>query len=239
MMTGVLAASGSHRFLVEKAPLTSSQVLPPPTLYYTDASPYTEDPFSGVSPSKLSKQHLETSVRMLKKGIQERDRQLKVTSEALDGANAQLVIQNMYCLKQNEVLHKKENPKRKDKTRIPEVEGKGCHWTDREVIDQLLTWQQVKEKEARAAGIKKSDKKERKEKRLLAEKEWNRIIAVFLEEHDQWKKECGHLKKIDPNRRDPPKRELKRDVFMRFGVEMGKKKGVEQHDAASSSPEQE
>ncbi|KLO06068.1 hypothetical protein SCHPADRAFT_803089, partial [Schizopora paradoxa] len=104
MMVGSLASSSSGSFLISKARLNSSQTVAGPVLEqppddsevdWTLAQSLRREVASGT----LTKPQLESKVTKLTDQVDLCQRHIQILRMINEGANAQLIIQDMYCSK--------------------------------------------------------------------------------------------------------------------------------------------
>lgn len=223
ILTQTLAKSDSAYFLVGSSKITSLQTIPTPVL---EGRPKIAKPnWSLVQAAdnleQKTRRQLEADIRALTESLCRAQIWDRAQESVIEGANAQLVVQNMYCTKLNEALNTKEKEKNDDRTCLF-PDGKGRHLTDPEFIKERadLTWE--REEQAAAKEQRKLARDAKKKRKEAFEKLWTAKKADYDELVEGWKEECERLKAGGSKKKDlppKPKMPLKSTVQAEFDEE--------------------
>lgn len=146
----------------------------------------------------------------------------------IEGAHAQLVIQNLHLNKQNETIHAKETAKEDDRTKLFPG-GRGRLLTGDEFHEEQVNAKQQKKAKEAEKKRKKTKQDQAKTKKQVKAERWKEV----QEQHDAnvaaWKIEIetlvsqGTLKKDLPKK---PKRPLKAEIEAEVEREMDEVEGA-------------
>ena len=205
LMTAGLASTASGSFLVSRDPVTSQSAIPAPVY---EMPP----PIEPIDQSALLDHHDEPTKAELKMQIDDLTEQLRHAKEhiqtrnsIIEGAHAQMVLQNLFVEKQSQVLGAKEKKKVDKRTKLF-PEGKGRWLTDTELIEELdkdteRRDQKEVEKEERAV-----ERERKKKERDEIEIEWKAAQAAHDQAVQGWKAECEALTAQKVAKKSHPKR---------------------------------
>lgn len=198
-MVESLSWSGSGSYLVSMTAIHSSQI---PPLLVLEGIP--EIPTLDVKKRSQSRAELEAKLAMLKENLSFAQNQIQVWDGIIEGAHAQLIIQNLHQKKLHETLHAKE----KKKTRWFRLFAgrKGHHLTSDEFMTAVGNVEQAKEDKDRAKSYHQKQAQDLKIAREANEKKWKEM----LEKHDtavrNWVAECAELMRKNVLKRQHPRK---------------------------------
>ena len=220
MTISALASTSTGHALVSTTPINVSFRISSPVLETPPTPPPPHSPKDTLSPSQMSRAHLEASYRTLLAKNKEQHQLINMQNGIIQRTNAQMVIQNLYCKKLNEKLNAKESKEPDDHTVLLRG-GKGRHWTDEDVIKSLRESQAAREAEVVDKDRRKAERMAKAEQRKLADTEWKRVVA----EHESAKiTHADNIKRLRTagvrvkDLPKPPVRELQASVYARFGI---------------------
>ena len=122
----------------------------------------------------------------------------------IEGAQAQLVIQNLHLQKMNGALFNKEKEKRSERTLIFEG-GKGQVFSSDTFVAKIQSIADQKEAEAARKAQNAKDRAAKRDARAKLEAEWARLKSQHEEAMQQWKLECARLKADGVQKKSWPK----------------------------------
>ncbi|KAI0076906.1 hypothetical protein K474DRAFT_1597161, partial [Panus rudis PR-1116 ss-1] len=195
LMTAALASTASGSFLVSKKLCTSADKPPaivlegPPDIPEPDWS-LTQRNRSRVhvmTRGELETDHLKAldTIDLAKQHMQARD-------GIIEGAQSQLVVQDIYAYKINEALYTKETKQQPDRTQLF-VEGKGRYATEPQFAEQVKRAQREREEEEGAKLQRRVQRLEKREAREAAEAAWTEIKKDHAVAVAAWQEECERL----------------------------------------------
>ncbi|KAH7908110.1 hypothetical protein BJ138DRAFT_1013419 [Hygrophoropsis aurantiaca] len=213
LMTAALASTASGSFLVSKTPVTSLSKIPAPVL---EGPPDMPNPDWSLlhtprRPSQMSRNDLEIHASELHNSLSRAKKHIQGRDAIIEGTHAQLVVQNIFTMKQSQALHGKENRKETDRTKLF-PEGKGRHLTSEGFMNEVDRSESARKEKLAAKEQRKSGRAEKKSEKAAIETEWKRLLDEHTLAVDAWENECqkqtdaGVLKKNQPSK---PKRPLK------------------------------
>ena len=155
--------------------------------------------------SSLTRAQLEAHVTALEESL-ERSKKVTLAQQVIiEGANAQLVVQNLTMDKINQTLHEKEKTKRSDRA-ILFPGGKGRHLTDPELIQKKRELEEEKKREEAEKERRKTVKDDKKAEKERLEVQWQQM----LQEHEcavvEWEETCRRLRAEGERVKNLPKR---------------------------------
>ncbi|KAJ7220154.1 hypothetical protein GGX14DRAFT_354745 [Mycena pura] len=211
MMTSALGGTASGSFLISKAPVTSCSHIAPPVLEGPPILPMPDwDLLHGSRPEdikKLSAEALRERVNSLTTSLALSQQHLLACDGIIEGANAQLVVQNIFVWLQSAALHAKETKKSKKREKVKVLaDGKGRHLTDLEFIDSLAREQAEKAADEAAKADRAKARKDRKSAKAELEERWKQMKADHLQAVAQWETQCATLTADGAHKKDLPKK---------------------------------
>lgn len=232
LMTAALASTSSGSFLVDAARITSSHHVAPPVL--EKLPPLTNSDWSQLRPHIPLHQQTRTELlehtEQLTSLASRAKGQIQAQNVIIEGAQAQLVIQDLYANKLNETLFAKENRKPKNRTKIIFQDGKGRHLTHEKVVEMV-------EEMDRDRVAREDEKKQRKRNRAAkqtareaVEIQWRQIKENHEASILAWNLECEQMRadgvpKVQwpkrPVRQRKPKPAIEADISDGEGSENG------------------
>ncbi|TDL17554.1 hypothetical protein BD410DRAFT_689367, partial [Rickenella mellea] len=207
LMTAGLATTSSGSFLVSKARVTSAHKISAPVINRPPILPQPDwSLITAPRPGEYeTKQQLLSRIEALTSGLELAQQHVTVLRAINEGANAQLVIQDMLGQKQNESLYSAENKKKTDRTKLF-PEGKGRHLTDEKFIRELQAGEKAKTDNAAAKAKRRVDRAAKKVAKVAAEKEWQAAMERHKEDVKNWEDECKRLRDQKVLKKDLPKK---------------------------------
>ena len=209
MTTAIASTSGS--FLVSNSMVTSQHSIAAPVLEGPPLLPQPNwDHLDTANPSLKHQSHaqlvglveeLTTDLHLARKHIIARD-------GIIEGAHAQLVVQNLFVEKQSKALNTKETRKEKDCTMLF-TDGKGRHLTDLEWIAAVEKNEADKIKEAAEKTRRARAREAKKLAKETAEGEWKRILEEYQNELQAWQEKCEELTAQKVLKKNLPKHPLR------------------------------
>lgn len=142
----------------------------------------------------------------------ERSRQLIAAQQVIiEGANAQMVVQNLAMDRVSLTLHEKEQKKKSDRT-ILFPGGKGRHLTDPELIQKKRELEEERVQEEIERKRRKMEKDNKKTEKEQLEVRWRAMIDEYEHAVGAWERGCQLLRAqgvLVKNLPKKPKRPLK------------------------------
>ena len=218
ILAGTMAASESAAFLVGTSKITSAHTIAPPV--FEGSPPILKPDWTLIrSLSHLqgkSQRGLEDEIKALTESLHLAHIHHQAQESIIEGAHAQLIVQDMFAIKLDEALNVKETEKEKEDDRTKLFPGgKGRHLTDKEFIGQKQQIAQDKQNKAAAHTAKQTAGTAKKSQKDALESLWKR----HKEEHEkavmEWTDECKRLATDGVKKKDLPKKPtcpLKSDV---------------------------
>ncbi|KAF8893200.1 hypothetical protein CPB84DRAFT_1732307 [Gymnopilus junonius] len=201
-----LGATHTGSFLVSKDPITSSTPIFSPVLEHPPSSIPQPDWNLAKSPVKSyqSRESLIFENMALRDSLHSAQTHVNARDLIIEGAHAQLVIQNIHLQKSNAALNKQEQRKKNDRALL--FNGKGQVLTSDEFRAKIREQNAAREA-ATAEKMKKADARlARKNAMAVVEEEWARIKQDHEQAVKAWEIECQKLKDQNiPKRSWPPK----------------------------------
>ncbi|PPR01047.1 hypothetical protein CVT26_015689, partial [Gymnopilus dilepis] len=122
----------------------------------------------------------------------------------IEGAHAQLVLQNLHLQKANQALNKQENKKKNDRALL--FAGRAQVLTSQEFRAKVAEQNAAREAAAAEKAKKADARLAKKNAMVLIEEEWARIKHDHEQAVKAWEIECQKLKDENvPKRSWPPK----------------------------------
>ena len=174
-----LASSSSGSFLVDSAKITSSQLIAPPVHEGTADIKQPDWLVMWKQDTQKTKPEMEAYIGELVRELETTRKFVAVQNSIIEGQRAQLVLQNLQLVKQNEVLHVKENTKENDLTKLFPGGG-GRHLTG----DDFHEAQVETEREKR---VKEAAKELRKDKKVFQKKRKEEINKLWKQRSDEYR----------------------------------------------------
>ncbi|KAH8105566.1 hypothetical protein DFH11DRAFT_1518867 [Phellopilus nigrolimitatus] len=192
LMTGSLAMSSSGSFLVSSAKCSSSDMIcapvleQPPDLPEPDWS-LVETPVKSIS--LLSREELEERMESLTGNLKLAHNHIQAIRSINEGANAQLVIQDLYAAKLKTALHEKDKKKSTDKTKMFE-DGHGKVFTSNEVVQFISDREAAKVQEGDETAQRAKDRKSKQTAKETQAERWEEIKRDHAADVQQWETNC-------------------------------------------------
>lgn len=161
-----LASSSSGSFLVDSAKITSSQLIFAPV---HEGTANLKEPDWSVMCTQKTKPKMETYIEELVHGLKTAQTLVAVQNSIIEGQQAQLVLQNLQLVKQNEVLHMKENTRENDCTKLF-LGGRGRHLTGDDFHEAQVETERDKRVKETAKELRKDKKAFQKKRKEEIEK---------------------------------------------------------------------
>ncbi|PCH44369.1 hypothetical protein WOLCODRAFT_76702 [Wolfiporia cocos MD-104 SS10] len=214
LMTAGIATTTSGSFLLSKTPISAVHRIAPPVLERMPT--HLPDPDWRVlqQPSGSGQQsctEMQEKIDQLTENLRLAHEHIHTRDAIIEGAHAQLVIQDMYGAKLNQALYAKEHQLENDHTKLF-PEGKGRHLTNSGFIKELDRVDEVRRKNLEAKNQHKMAKQQRRVEKELIEARWKDIVTQHKHAVDGWRQECERLITEGVAKKDlpkPPKRPLK------------------------------
>ncbi|KAI0080813.1 hypothetical protein K474DRAFT_1566496, partial [Panus rudis PR-1116 ss-1] len=208
LMTAALASTASGSFLVTRKPCTSADKPPtvvlegPPGIPEPDWSLTRRKHFNiGLMTRKeLWEDHLRTleSLKLAKQHVQARD-------GIIEGAQAQLVVQDIYANKINKALYAKETKQKPDRARLF-IEGKGRYATEAQFAEEMKRSQREREEEEGAKSRRRVQRLEKRGAKEAVEAAWMELKEAHAVAVAAWEVECKGLLEEGKPRSSLPKK---------------------------------
>ena len=201
-----LGSNEEHRFLVSKSPLTSTMPITAPVLERHPHIPPPDWSLTKEPPPQIWKSHqqLEYENLNLKSNLTIAHQHARAQDSIIQGAHAQLVVQNLHLQKLNVALNANEGKKKKNECAIL-FEGKGQLFTSDNFFQKV---EDQKAKKEAAAAKKISNAASwvaRKEAQAKLDAEWARLKKNHKEASNAWKLTCDALKEQQIPKKSWPK----------------------------------
>ena len=208
LLTTALAGSSSGSFLVADAKLTSDQRIAPPVLEHTQGLPMPNWSLLEKKDEYQTCDDMQKQIEELTDSLRHAQIQVQAQNSIIEGAHAQLVVQDLYLGRLNDSLNVHEKKKATDRTRIfPDGQGR------------LLTSDQFQEELAKAAETTqaKAAAQEKAKAKRQAKKAIQQAVDDLwksrAEEHKQalqaWEAECAELRAAGILKKNLPKRPVR------------------------------
>ncbi|KAF8588768.1 hypothetical protein K439DRAFT_1613271 [Ramaria rubella] len=193
LLTGSLATSSSSSFLISQTTVTSSHLIFPPVL---EAAPPLAEPdwnliYAPPPESDQTRSMLEEHIAELTTALRRVCPQIQVHNGMLEGAHAQMVVQNLHLEKLQSALKGKESKasKKTDHTKLF-PDGKGRHMTNIAFIETLEHAQTMQKEEAAMKGQRKAKRADAKAVKEALEACWQEMKKAHESAVESWKTEC-------------------------------------------------
>jgi hypothetical protein len=156
---------------------------------------------------KMSAEALQERVNSLTSSLALSQQQLHACNGIIEGANVQLVVQNIFVGLQSAALHAKETKKSKKREKVKVLaDGKGRHLTDLEFIDSLAREQAEKAADEAAKADQVKAREDRKSAKAELEERWKQMKADHLHAVARWETQCATLTAGGARKKDLPKK---------------------------------
>lgn len=190
-MTTLLSATSSGSFLVSSVKVTSKYDIAGPVLKQQPPLPALDWSLCWRAPQQIEclSQTAEAVIeenQLLRESLQHAQRHITARDDIIEGAQAQLIVQDLWANKLHQSLFAKENMKTKDRNKIIFEGGKGQHLTHQQLIAQLEEYDTAREAKAQAKEKRRTDRSRRKVAKEVAEAEWRQIKAGHQEVVRLW-----------------------------------------------------
>ena len=182
--------------------------IPSPVIQTPPELPEPNWELTAIPIEEMSRQKLEEHVHKLSSCLQLAHQHVYVGRSINEAANAQMVVQDMYCTKAKYALYTKENAKRRDKSVIFK-DGKGVVFTSQDILDELRKHKEEKDKKEAEKRHRKSRREKKKAMREAIETEWKEMGEAHLRALEAWKLDCEHCKQAGLPRKHWPKKPKK------------------------------
>ncbi|KAJ7809841.1 hypothetical protein B0H14DRAFT_2269186, partial [Mycena olivaceomarginata] len=193
-MTSALAPTSSGSFLVSKNPVTSQSRLPAPVLEAaptTIAQPdWTSLRLSDQDLEGMSKHQLLEATKKMWQNLGAANQQIAARDGIIESSHATIVLQNVFCERQRQALHAKENKKKSGRA-VLSMGGLGRHLTDPEWIAKTREAQEARDAEAVAKVQRAEGREAAKIARETRAKEWEDIKAAHEAAVAAWERDCA------------------------------------------------
>ena len=208
MTSGLMNTSGS--FLVSRSLLNSTHRIAAPVLEGPPSIPNPDWSLlqSTSTTGYQSKSQLEARIDALTTNLALAQQHIHARDGIIEGAQAQLVIQDFLGEKQREALYAKENKKQKDKTALF-PKGKGRHMTDVQFITELEQDDASRADELAAKTQRVKDREARKATKRALEAEWKATVESWKMAVDSWTAECRKLAEAKVPKKNWPKKPMR------------------------------
>ncbi|PCH43358.1 hypothetical protein WOLCODRAFT_76096 [Wolfiporia cocos MD-104 SS10] len=212
LMTAGIASTASGSFLLSKTPINAMHNIAPPVLERVPMQLPNPDWGMLQQPSgQQSHTEMQHKIDRLTENLHLAHEHTHARDAIIEGAHAQLVIQDMYGEKLNQALYTKEHRSETDRTKLF-PEGRGRHLNNVGFIEELDRVDKVRRKSSEAKGQRKMAKQQKKVEKELIEPRWKGILTQHKRAVDGWKQECERLIMEGVAKKDlpkPPKQPLK------------------------------
>ena len=141
----------------------------------------------------LTRNELEDRVLALTESLERSQQLIAAQQVIIEGANAQMVVQNLAMEKASLSLHEKEKKKKSDRT-ILFPGGKGRHLTDPEVIRKKQELEEERAQEEAEKERRKLAKDNRKVEKEQLEAQWRSMLDEYECSVGDWEKVCQLLR---------------------------------------------
>lgn len=200
-----LASSSSGSFLVDSTKITSSQLIPPPVFEGTANIKQPDWLIMWKKDVQRTKPETEAYVEELVRELETARMLVAVQTSIIEGQRAQLVLQNLQLVKQNEVLHVKENAKENDRTKLFPG-GRGRHLTGDDFHEAQVDAEKEKRAKEAAKELRKDKKAFQKKRKDEIEKLWKKRIEEYQSTIEKWTKLVTTLRCTGTKLKDCPKK---------------------------------
>ncbi|KAH7917907.1 hypothetical protein BV22DRAFT_1025518, partial [Leucogyrophana mollusca] len=192
LMTAALAKTASGSFLVSKTPVTSTSRIPRPVL---EGPPNILNPdwnlVQSATPAlSMPWFELECYGTQLQSSLGHAQRHMQGRDAIIEGAHAQLIIQDIFCMKQSQALHTRENKKENDQTKLFPG-GKGQLLTSEEFMEEVEGIELKKQAKEVAKTSRRDDLEAKRKEKESIEARWKEILQWHDEAVEKWEADCG------------------------------------------------
>ena len=200
-----LGSNEEHRFLVSKSPLTSATPIAAPVLEGPLHIPLPDWSLQKRSDSKIwkSRRQLENEISELKNNLTIAEMHSHAQDSIIQGAHAQLVVQDLHLRKLNVALNTNEGKKKNERAIL--FEGKGQLFTSDAFFKKVEDQKAQKEAAAAKKISSAASRAVRKEAQANLDAEWIRLKKTHEEATNAWKLTCGSLKEQRIPKKNWPK----------------------------------
>ncbi|KAH8117889.1 hypothetical protein DFH11DRAFT_1504140 [Phellopilus nigrolimitatus] len=193
LMTSTMAMSSSGSFLVSRAKCSSSDTIAAPVLEQPPVLPEPDWSLVGThvkSATFLSRGELEGRVQSLTANLELARNHIQAIRGINEGANAQLVVQDLYASKLKTALHEKEKKKSTDKTKMFE-DGHGKVFTSDEVVQFISDREAAKTREGDETAQRAKDRKRKQTAKETQAERWEEIKTDHAADVRRWETDCA------------------------------------------------
>jgi hypothetical protein len=198
------AGSSSGSFLVADTKLTSDQRIAPPVLEHTRGLPMPDWSLLEKKEEYQTRDDMQKQIEELTNSLRHAHIQVQAQNSVIEGAHAQLVVQDMYLGRLNESLNVHEKKKPNDHTQVF-PDGQGRLLTDDQFQAELAKAAEKTQEKAAAQEKAKAKREAKKAFRQAVDDLWK----VRAEEHKQavqaWETECTELQATGVLKKNLPK----------------------------------
>ncbi|KAF8156974.1 hypothetical protein B0H34DRAFT_634206, partial [Crassisporium funariophilum] len=205
-----LGATASGSFLVSKDPIMSATPIIPPVLEAVPRSiPQPNWSLATKTPVKTwqSRESLMLENEILRQHLQQAHTHVHARDLIIEGAHAQLVVQNLHLGKTMQALNKRENKKKNDRSLL--FNGKAQVLSSDEFTAQVLAQTSRREEEAATRKKNAEARVAKKSAQDTIENEWKRIKANHEKDVEAWQLECQRLTDAGVLKRNWPKKPVR------------------------------
>ncbi|KZP05768.1 hypothetical protein FIBSPDRAFT_765389 [Athelia psychrophila] len=199
-----LADSSTGSFLVSDGKISSSDPIAPPVLEGTANIVQPNWTLIEQQHQTRTKDEMQAHIDALTESLKQARILIAAKDSIIEGAQAQLVIQNLHLKKQNETLHAKETAKEDDRTKLFPG-GRGRLLTGDEFHEEQVNAEKQKRAKEAEKKRKKAKQDQAKTKKQVIAERWKEV----QEKHDAnvaaWKTETETLVSRGTLKKTPPK----------------------------------
>lgn len=140
--------------------------------------------------TQKTKPEMENHIEELVHKLETTQMLVAVQNSIIEGQQAQLVLQNLQLVKQNEVLHVKENTRENDHTKIF-LGGRGCHLTGDDFHEAQVETEREKRAKEAVKELRKNKKAFQKKRKEEIDKLWRQRNDEYQSTVEKWTKLVG------------------------------------------------
>ncbi|RXW14228.1 hypothetical protein EST38_g11623 [Candolleomyces aberdarensis] len=189
---GAILSTSLGSVLISKVKITSATAVTPPVLEEIPPLPQPDWSLTNPAPSQKSYQELQRENEELRAHLQRASMVHKAQQGVIEGAHAQMIVQNLHLNKLNSALHGKEKQRKSNRTLIIDS-TKGQVYTSDEVSQGLLAQEKRKQQKLDDKKARARMRAAKKDAQAKLEEEWTKIKAHHEQNVAEWKGACEKL----------------------------------------------
>lgn len=214
LLTSALSSTTSGSYLVDATRMTSSHPIcapvfeAPPPLPSMDWSILHPATTSGSRPTRPSATDLQAQNVALTQQLALAQQHIRARDLVIEGTQAQLIVQNLTMMKQNQALHAKENKKTADRTRLF-ADGMPRVLTGDQFSEEIRKADERRKAEEAGRRRRAKTREEKKAAKAALEERWRGMLEEHRGALEVWTVACTRLEKAGVRKKNWPTKPLR------------------------------